>query len=129
VEKRRGKKEKEEGREAGRWIEVAAQEPPAGLLGGDGVGEAAAAQDAAALTLGGTTPDTVVDVVLEGVFEARLRDRALGTDPLGHEHAHPVTREEKVRCNFLALAPGHPIGIHCSAPLSRTILREVPVGS
>ena len=41
--------------------------------GGHRVGKAAAAQDAAALTLGGSTPDAVVDVVLEGVLEAGLR--------------------------------------------------------
>jgi hypothetical protein len=119
----------------GEWFEGATEPEarPAGvayvLLGGDSVGEAAPAQDAAALTLGGSAPDAVVDVMLERVFEAGLCNGALGTDPLRGEHAHAVAREEDVGCNFLALPPCHPISIHCSVPLSRIILREVPVRS
>jgi hypothetical protein len=112
-----------------RGVAKAAQARSELLLGGDGVGEAAATQDAAALTLGGTTPDPVVDVVLQRVLQARLSDGALGADLLSHEHTHAVIREEDVGRNFLALPPSHPISIHCSAPFSRTILRKVPVGS
>ena len=75
------------------------------LLGDDGVREAAAAQDAAALTLGGTTPDPVVDVMLECVLETGLRDGALRADPLRYQHAHAVIGEEHIRCNFFALPP------------------------
>jgi hypothetical protein len=44
------------------------------LRGGDdgGVGEAAATQNTPALTLGGTAPDAMIDVVRERVLEARL---------------------------------------------------------
>ena len=48
---------------------------------------------------------------------------------LGDEHAHAVVREKHVGRNFLALAPGHPIGRHRSAPFPRMILREHPVQS
>ena len=107
-----------------------AEGPPGqGLLGDDGVRVAAAAQNAPALTLGGATPDPVVDVVLERVLEAGLGDGALGADALGDQHAHAVIGEEDIGCNFFALPPGHPVGRHCSAPFSRIILREHPVQS
>jgi hypothetical protein len=88
------------------------------------VGVAAAAQDATALTLGAAAPDAVIDVVLEGVLQARRGDGALGTDLLRYQHSHPIAREEEVRCNFLAFPPGHPFSIHFSTPFSRTILEK-----
>src|SRR5471032_1573297 len=88
--------------------------PPAveELADAHGSGDAAAAKNAPTLALGASAPDAVVDVVLEGVLQTGVGDGALGTDLLGHEHSHAVTREEKVRRNFLAFPPGHPFGIH-----------------
>jgi hypothetical protein len=100
------------------------------------LGDAATAQDATALTLGASTPDAVVDVVLERVFQTGRGHGALGTDLLRYQHSHPVAREEEVRRNFLAFPPGHPFGIHVVTPFSRTILKKFgpiennwPIGS
>jgi hypothetical protein len=86
------------------------------LADGDGAGAATAAEDATTLTLGASAPDPVIDVVLERVLQTGVGDGALGTDLLRYEHSHAVTREEKVRRNFLAFPPGHPFGIHVVTP-------------
>src|SRR6266508_289476 len=64
-----------------------------GRRGGAGV-VAAAAEDAAALPLRGSAPDPVVDPVGQGVFEARLLDRAVGADLAGLLDADAVGGEE-----------------------------------
>ena len=84
------------------------------------MGQAATTQDAAALTLAGATPHSVVDVMLECVLEARFRYGALCADPLSHQHAHPVIGKEHVRLHFSALALRHPIAIHHPTPFLRT---------
>ena len=71
--------------------------------------EAAAAQDAAAFALGGAAPDAVVDPVREGVLEARLLDRTVGTDLASLLDADPVGGEEVVGRPAAALGLEHPL--------------------
>jgi hypothetical protein len=96
----------------------------ADLADRDGLRHPAATQDATALSLRASTPHAVVDVVLEGVFEAGRRDGAVAADLLRYQHSHPVTREEDVRCDLLAFPPGHPFSIHFAAPFSRLIVKK-----
>jgi hypothetical protein len=71
--------------------------------------EAAAAEDAAAFTLRGAAPDAVVDPVGEGVLEARLLDRTIGTDEAGLLDPDPVGGEEVVGGTAPALGLEHPL--------------------
>jgi hypothetical protein len=68
--------------------------------------------DPPALSLRSPAPDTVVDVVDHGVFQAGLFHRAIGADPSRHFYPHTVTREERVRRHLPALPPPHPRSVH-----------------
>jgi hypothetical protein len=50
--------------------------------------------DAAALALGGASPDSVVDAVRKRVFQARPPYNALGTVAAGDLDPDPVARKE-----------------------------------
>src|SRR5829696_3018687 len=74
---------------------------------------APALEDPAALPLGGTAPDPVVDALLEGVLEAGLLDRARGADAACVVDADTVAREEARRGFVPAVPPSHPVRVHC----------------
>src|SRR6476646_11445233 len=78
--------------------------------------DAAALQDAAALTLRAATPHPVVDAVGEGVLETGLPHRAVGADPPCDLDAHAITRKEGRWGDFPAQAPCHPLGLHQIPP-------------
>lgn len=75
---------------------------------GDAEGHPTALEDAAPLALGCSTPDPVVNAVLEGVFEARVRHGAGLADLSCTINADAIAREEHRRCVCPAVAVGHP---------------------
>jgi hypothetical protein len=89
---------------------------PQALANGDGAGTTATTKDASTLALGAATPHTVVNVVLQRVFQAGLSHGAFGADLLRYLYAHPVTWKKDVGCNFLALPPHHPFCFHYALP-------------
>jgi hypothetical protein len=69
---------------------------------------AAASCYAPTLTLGGTAPHTVFDVVLEGVFQARPLHETLGAVVAGHFDTDPVAGEKYLRWQIPAPPLHHP---------------------
>jgi hypothetical protein len=53
----------------------------------------------------------MIDIVLQGIFKARLLDRAVDADAPGDFHSHPVAREKCLGRKFPALALRHPAGV------------------
>jgi hypothetical protein len=68
--------------------------------------------DPPALTLRGSTPDAVVDVVDHGVLEARLLHGAVHAYTTSDLHPYAITREESVGVHVPALTPPHPRSVH-----------------
>ena len=107
-----------------RWVGTGGAAPSPPVVSGPGRGGATkaqcarrlpdvpAAQDPAALPLGPSTPDAVVDTVRQGVLEACVGDGALGADALGHLDPDPVAGEEGCGRDVSALPFGHPFGVH-----------------
>ena len=52
-----------------------------------------------------------LNIVFEGVFEARFLDRAVDADAPGDFHSYAVARKERFGRIFPTLACGHPAGI------------------
>ena len=71
--------------------------------------EASPLADSAALTFAATTPDTVVDVVCQGVFEALSGDRAGGANLASPIDTYSITRKEGVGRICPACSLGHPL--------------------
>jgi len=76
---------------------------------------AAGFENAATLTFRASAPYTVVDAVLECVFEAWLLHGALCADTLGDFDTHTVAREEGFRGLVGTQPSGHPVWFHVSS--------------
>ncbi len=89
---------------AGRSPQCAETVAPAGF--------AATLENASPLTLGAAAPDTVVDALGEGVFEAGVLDGAGRTDASGHFDSDAIAGKEQFWGAFGTVSLRHPIGIH-----------------
>jgi hypothetical protein len=69
--------------------------------------------NATSLTLGCSAPDSVLDPIVERVFQTRALYRAIGANPAGNLNTHAVAREEGLGRQVSALPLGHPGGVHC----------------
>jgi hypothetical protein len=73
---------------------------------------AALSQQSTTLSLALSTPDTVVDVIVQRVDQTLTCDGARCTDTLRNDHAHAVTRKEGLRRILTTLSVCHPFGTH-----------------
>jgi hypothetical protein len=76
----------------------------------------ALAKDATTFALTGSTPDAVVNVILEGVLKTLAGHGALGTYALGNDDADSVTWKTRPRWVVTTLAICHPLCAHGSLP-------------